>query len=62
MWSWRTDWPGEKMCAQAHVQILAHEWESPVPAGGTTGRRHRPHVTPRHGHHLQLHFPLHAAH
>jgi hypothetical protein len=60
MWVLRTDWEGTKMCAEAHVQMLARDWGPPISSGSARPKRsHHLHVTPRHHH---LHLPLHAAH
>lgn len=63
MWVGRTDWEGAKMFADAHVQMLAQDWEHPVPRGSADPKpRHLLHVTPRHHHRHHHHLRLHGAH
>ena len=62
MWFWRLDCRDcecSKMCAQAHVQMLAQEWGPPLFAHDDSRRRDRGRPTPRHHH---FHLPLHAMH
>ena len=60
MWVWRTDWEGTKMCAEAHVQMLAQEWEQPVSRASARPKRYEHRHAPSRRHHF--HVPLHAAH
>jgi hypothetical protein len=61
MWVWGPDCEGRNTCVQAHVKMLAREWETRA-SSETTGpkRRHHLNVRPRQHHHF--HLPLHPAH